>query len=446
MKLTTIDRVIIAPGRVDTWPISTSHAAQRSPTGPSENERFHLKAVRGGGTGWLAVMIELPGPFEPDVLTDALRALLDRHDVLRSYFVVTDPPETGASADDGFVRFTHARGSADVRARSAQFSIDADTGMAALESAINATCTPFEAFPHFFAAVRHEHSTTVVCAFDHCYVDALSLAIIAEDLLDHFRGIEVPAAGSFLAGGGAEVPAAAPSDDPRLVPWRALLQATDWAVPAFPLELGVDEGDRVPPHIDIRTIYDAPTAERFDALARAEGLRTYPAMVACLATAIFRAGGPDRTAMIIPVHTRNEPGRKRAVGWFVSNAPLLVDGSDPDLLTAMRRATGALRSAVFAADVGLSTVFGVFGEQIRMVRHDVFMVSYVDYRRFDLPDWSMPQHVSSSSETDALQLWFWRDRDGLHLRARYPSTETGRSTAAEVLDELVDLAESVIST
>ncbi|OZG26932.1 condensation protein [Williamsia sp. 1138] len=444
MLLTTIDNLVIASGYVDTWTISARGAAQPSPIGPSENERFHLDSVRGGGIGWLALTIELPGHHPPEAFTDAFGALLERHEVLRGHFAVTDGSDDAEAVD--YQRFIYEPGTSLLENVSRTFFNDSTiAGAPAFRSAIDTTCTPFQPYPHFFATVEHRESTTVVCAFDHCFVDAISVAIVAEDLLHHFRGIAVPAAGSFLSSGGARVPQPSRVDDPRLTPWHTLLSATDWSVPEFPLDLGVAEGDKVPSHIDVREVFDAATAHLFDVAAREHGLRTYPTMLACLAIAIQRSGGPDKTAMIIPVHTRRHPDRERAVGWFVSNGPLLVDGAESDLFCASHKAIESLTAAVLAADVGISSVYGAFGDRIHTRRSDIFMVSYVDYRRFDLPESVSPKHVSSSGKTDTLQLWFWRDESGLHLRARYPATTIARTTVPTVLQTLIELARSVIA-
>ncbi|NED68225.1 hypothetical protein G3I15_45565, partial [Streptomyces sp. SID10244] len=63
---------------------------------------------------------------------------------------------------------------------------------------IATVCSPFAPLQHYLAAVRRPSSTTVILAFDHCYVDAYSLAVIASDLVDDLSGTKVTQPVSFL--------------------------------------------------------------------------------------------------------------------------------------------------------------------------------------------------------------------------------------------------------
>lgn len=62
-----------------------------------------------------------------------------------------------------------------------------------------------------------------------------------------------------------------------------------------------------------------------------------------------------------------------------------------------------------------------------MTTADIFMVSYLDYRRLGDP---LPgaRHISNSTTTDSVQMWFSRHHDGLDLRIRYPDTTTANAT------------------
>ncbi|NED60236.1 condensation protein, partial [Streptomyces sp. SID10244] len=100
----------------------------------------------------------------------------------------------------------------------------------------------------------------------------------------------------------------------------------------------------------------------------------------------------------------------------------------------MRANTARLGEALPLARIGLTPVYMTFGDLIRTNRSDVFMVSYVDYRRLGLPASVTTRQISSPRRTDTAQFWFWRDADGVHLRARYPETALAHRTMNGVLD------------
>ncbi|GAA1455699.1 condensation domain-containing protein [Williamsia maris] len=432
MKLTTFANLDVPAGRLHRWATTASGVAVRHATGPSENERFHLDAVADGASGWLAVTFDIDSPA-PDLVAvqHAFETVLDHHEVLRAHFV-TD--------DDGDVRrLLHAPGGLTVSAAETVEHVDAATCKELISSTIVDGCTALSPASHVLAALEHGDTTTIICAFDHCYVDAHSLAVIAEDLTDAYRGEALRPAGSFLEHQAAEACGELSDSDARIVGWNDFLSATDWHVPEFPIDLGVAEGEFAAARIHVETVLSAEDAATFSASAAERGIRFYPALLACLALATRDLGGPEKLPLILPVHTRRTDTWSRSVGWFVANAPLVLDASN-DLVSAMRSATDALAAALPLAEVDLTTVYGTFGHRLRKTRHDVFMVSYLDYRRFDgLPTMNV-HHVSSDGRADTLQLWFWRDENGVHLRARFPDTETAATVVHTLVDDLIRIA------
>ena len=65
------------------------------------------------------------------------------------------------------------------------------------------------------------------------------------------------------------------------------------------------------------------------------------------------------------------------------------------------------------------------------------MVSYLDYRRLGDP---LPgaRHISNSTTTDSVQMWFSRHHDGLDLRIRYPDTTTANATVDALVCSLAE--------
>lgn len=432
MKLCGVDTVAIEPGEIIRWELTATADAAPVAVPPSENEKFHLDAMRRSGTaGWLALTLEFDDAVDLEDLTRRIRSLLDRHEVLRCHFVSTDDDHRRHRLAPGHVAVQQVR---DV----ASSSHDSATLTAVILDGISATCSPTAPLRHYLAAVRRPSSTTVICAFDHCYVDAFSLAVIASDLAGGDADPSVATPVSFLDIRAAEesAPVVDP-DDPRLRAWGEFLAANRWTVPEFPLDLGLGPGEATDVHTEIRTLMSARDAERFDAFVRSRSARTYPALLTAVAGAVRDSGGPDELATILPVHTRFNPRDRSAVGWLVGNAPIMIDAGD-DGGPTLRTNTDRLGDALPLARIGLTPVYMAYADLLRSHRNDVFMVSYVDYRKLPVPDSVPSRQISSSRHTDAAQFWFWRDADGIHLRARYPRTATAESTMAGVFGALAD--------
>ncbi|SIR81208.1 condensation domain-containing protein [Williamsia sterculiae] len=443
MRLTTLDNLDVGAGRLYRWPVRIDGDGEAHPVGPSENERFHLDAVAAGGSGWLAVTFEIDSGELP-ILRAAFEAVLRHHEVLRAWFVLDDGvPQRRLCPPSALT--VHEPTAVDVP--------DPDGAKARIGDAVIGGCSALTPGSHLLAAVDHGATSTVVCAFDHCYIDAHSLAVIVEDVRTACAGDPLTAAGGFLDQQADVAVADEPAeDDPRVVAWGDFLAAADWTIPQYPLDLGVAPGEFAPARIRVDTVLSAAEAWALTTPATdlAGPIRCYPALLAALAVATRRLGGPSRLPLVIPVHTRRDDRWSRSVGWFVANAPLILTGGcdgvadpcvDPARAVeyAVRSATETLHDALPLGEVELSTVYRTFGHRLRKPRHDVFMVSYLDYRRFDLPERLDAHHVSSDGRADTLQMWFWRDHTGVHLRTRHPDTPTARSVVTAVVDDLIDL-------
>ncbi|MGZ8179312.1 condensation domain-containing protein [Williamsia sp. SKLECPSW1] len=440
MLLTTLANLRVPGGRMRRWTAATSDAGTPHPAGPSENERFHLDAVRDGGSGWLAVTVEIRSTtVDPDRLAAAFATVTDHHEVLRSHFEI-DP-------DGAPRRHLHERGSISLTPVGPPRTVDAQGVRDELASAV-AGCTASTPATHVLAVVEGDDVSTVICAFDHCYVDAHSLAVIAEDVVTAYEGSPLPAAGSFLdhIAETAALPHP-PADDPGLLGWADFLASTGHTVPDYPLDLGVAPGEFAPSRIHVARVLTRDEADAHTASGTRRGVRTYPMLLTCLAEATRAAGGPDRLPVVLPVHTRTDGDSSRSVGWCVANAPVVIDAGPAvggDREAVLRAATAAVTDALPLAGVDLTTVYGTFGHLLRKPRHDVFMVSYLDYRRFERLPSLHARHVSSDGRADDLQLWFWRDDTGISVRARFPDTAVAAPLITAVVDDLVARARDAV--
>ncbi|AFR47521.1 condensation protein [Gordonia sp. KTR9] len=435
MKLSSSETWEVEPGELVRWlPVPRGCAVPASAP-VSENERFHLDSIVQGQPGWIALTLDFPERLDLGRLGEVVSTVIGRHDVLRSHYAATDT---------GYQRLLHD--GVDVK----EDSREADAGLgpaefaAALSERITATCDPFQPMPHFLAAVRRASSTTLVCGFDHCYVDARSMALLSSEICELLAGGALAPAESGLDAlrrlAGEE--AAVTADDARLAEWERFLDATDWQVPEFPVDLGVPAGAAAEMHTMVATLLPGDAARKFSSEVHRHGGRTYPAVLTFAAKAINSVGGPGEVATVVPTGTGAGPG---CVGWSVGNAPLRIAAGD-DLFEAVPVNTARLAAALPLAEIGLTPVYAAFGHRLHQRRSDVFMMSYVDYTRLPGPHPGVrAEQVSSSKPTDTAQWWFWRDADGIHVRVRHPHTERAVAVLAETLAEMRTLVTAVVA-
>ncbi|BDH58737.1 condensation domain-containing protein [Tsukamurella sp. PLM1] len=454
MRVTTIDGLRTAPGRYLEFPVLPAAAALPSSIPPCFNQESHLRAADAGGGApgtWLCGVFDVPGPVDEDALRDAFQRLVDGHATLRSEFSVSD--------DDARTvrRAVYLEGGIHVgRPVTAPGSGSEDDEDVAglLRDRLDAHCRPLR-FPNYvLAAISRPDTSTIVCGFDHVHVDALSLAIAIDEVAAAYAG--GPHAPRTVGAGGAggaghldycrEEADAAQVDphDPRLAEWVEFLADAGGHAPEFPLDLGVPIGETAPQYSDEVRLLDAAEADDFSAAAARSGGTTYAGLLTALALATHAAGGSDLLPLTFPAHTRHDERYRRALGWFVTSAPITVSvhdaGRPADPRTIFDRTVAdtarELRHALELAEVPLRQVIAATAGGYRPRRQDVFMASYLDYRRIAPAAnafGSNRTHVSNVTRCDDVQLWFSRTDDGIAVRTRHPDTPQAHRTMRTVL-------------
>ncbi|MGW6621888.1 condensation domain-containing protein [Nocardia sp. NPDC055002] len=380
------------------------------------------------GSIWLAAAFDIPGHVNRDRLADAYRGLIARHGTLRSSFTATP------SGPLRILRPTPNR----LEPQPDIAHGSATTLRETLRRHGNIRCAPFAERAYLLAAIDRPHTSTIVCAFDHAHVDAYSIAIIIEDLRLLYYGADpetLPATGDFVD--YCATPVEFRPDDPRVDGWRDFFGDQGVIPPSFPLDLGLEPGQRAPQAIDLREVLSADATERFESLCRTSDAGLFAGALAALAHSIRRAGGGSRLRMVFPLHTRHDPQWRNAVGWFTTNAPVTVDATH-DFADTVRSARESVRAALGLGTVPLAETLHELGG-LRPSRADIFMVSYVDYRR--LPGAAIHRfinatHISNTGSADDVQLWFSRSDKGLALRARYPATPQAHAVVRAFLDDV----------
>lgn len=422
MRVTTIDHYAPAPGEFVHWTVHDDGSATDSPVPPSFNQLVHLAGAESGNT-WLAAAFEVDGPLDRAALAAAYRALIARHGTLRSSFVPgpTGPRRVLRAAT---VRLDEQPGTT---------HRSSDSLRAALWRHGNDRCAPFAERAYLLAAIDRPDTATVVCAFDHAHVDAHSIAIVIEDLRRLYHGADpdtLPPVGDFVD--HCAQPVEFRADDPRVAGWREFFGEHGVVPPSFPLDLGLAPGRIAPQEVDVRRLLSAEATADFETWCRGAGAGSFAGVLTALAHGVRAHGGGERTRLLFPMHTRHRPHWRGALGWFTTNAPVTVDAAG-NIADSLRRNRSAVRAAIDLGGLPLAPLLDTLGG-LRPQRADVFMVSYLDYRR--LPGAHAPgaTHISNTGTADDVQLWFSRDDDGLALRTRYPAP--ARTIVRPILDEV----------
>jgi hypothetical protein len=472
-----------APGRLVLWDVLPGAGQAPAPAPITFNQRNHLLgAAAGEPSVWITAAFDVDGPVDVNALEAAFRDLVARHAGL-SVEALRRPAGVGlVRHDPAALVWVRQDGPVTGTVEATREHLVGELGR---------RCAPF-GYPAFLpAAISRPDRSTIVLGMDHLHTDAWSTTVVVDDLAalygahtEHAAGLPavrsaartvqalagpaVPARGgtALLAasepealvaagraapqGAGPEGLPAAPvpvgADDPRLATWHGFLRDRGWALPTFPLPLGVPDGARAPQRTVVRPLADAVTADAIAVRARAAGASTSAAVLATLARAVADLGGPAALDTLLPVHTRADAVARRAVGWHTTTVPLRVEvdaaaGISTVTDTALAATGKAVRSARELSAVPLEQVVESLPTPLRFPRVDIFQVSYLDYRR--LPGHAASagrraHHVSAATRADDLQLWVSRTDDGLSVRARMPCTDLAAGTVDALLARWAD--------
>ncbi|WP_187288058.1 condensation domain-containing protein [Segniliparus rotundus] len=445
-----VDRFSLVPGVWREWrPRHVTGALSR--IGLAQSQRYHLSPLLGGAPsnpwkGWMALAFDVPGHVHHDALAAAFEALVRRHEALRCAYevaggeiqrrvippahVVFEPPSAGVPFDgaEDMHRFLRGR--------------------------LDEACDPTRSPSGLFAAVDRPEASTIICAFDHTAVDAMSFAVAFAELWDHYHArvegrepAPLPPVGSFLeyCEFEAGMPAV-PPEHPGFLAWREFAAMAGGVGPAFPLDLGVGPGALAPQGSAVCSLLSDAAAQSLERVCAAAGGSLFNGVVTALAAAVRELGGPKEFPLSTPLHTRWKPEWEQAVGWFVKNIPLILVAGD-SFADGIARNKALFRSMLPAAKVPLAQVVGGEAPLVSLARRDVSAVSFLDYRKAPgagLPAAARPRHISNVTVADDLQLWFSRTADGLSVRLRYPDTDIARRTAEGLVETMRDVVQAAL--
>jgi hypothetical protein len=432
MLVTAADLWEPEPGTVVSWHVAPGPATPR-PVDLSLNQRNHLAgAVTGEPSVWLAAVFDVDGPIDVVALEHAYRAVVSRHSALQCGAVVTGREVRGVRHDVDALAWSRTE-----HPPTSSVSQTRDLVTDQLDRA----CSPLT-YPAFWpAAVSRPDRSTIVFGLDHLHADAYSLVVLVDDLHVLYDAAvagqpspDLPQAACFVSALERPLPRVSAQDD-CLAAWHDFLRAHDHRLPTFPIPLGVEPGGRAAQRTAVRQLAGTDLTQALGEHARRHGGSTASAAFAGLAGAVDAVGGPERLAVLTPVQTRVTDDERRAVGWYTTTTPVEVTAHRDGCL-ALSDAGAGLASARAMAAVPLDQVLETAPEVVTRERTDVFMASYLDYRR--LPGHRelarrRACHVSAPTRADDLQLWVSRTDAGLAVRARMPDTPTAQRVVSDLL-------------
>jgi condensation domain-containing protein len=438
MRVISVDDLAVPAGRLQVL-VPTASAAEPNSTPPSFNQRNHLATASASG-GWLAATFELNTgllEFEMPALERAFVALVRRHETLRTSF----------ANDREMTRMVHVE---PLSWRTESFALVGDLAQrqARFRRVVDSYTRPWSFPAWMLGVIRTADNPIVVAAFNHIHVDAMSLAVAVRDLLAAYRGEELEATLSFVDY-CAEPREAKLSDATGVATWHSFLEANGGGLPRFPADLGLEPGQRVPQRAIVRELLSDDQADAVEQGCLAAGGRMSSGVFAVCAAAAaslpespgwpLQEGDGGSLSTLLAVSTRRDARWAGSLGWFVTNVPIEIPVCDT-LHESVAATQSAVDAALQLAELPLSDVVASYPGQLELDR-DVFMISYLDYRRTaaaqDLSAHNA-HHVSASTPADNVQVWFSRTDRGLAVRTRLPDTAAATAAVETWLDAVAD--------
>ncbi|MEU9734335.1 condensation domain-containing protein [Streptomyces sp. NPDC048002] len=426
-------------------------------TPPSLVQENHLRRrlanARAGQaqSPWLGICFDLPGRIDPSAMARALRRWILRHDTLLTYFSTgrdgttrpaADSPADPVGEEAQLVRHRVAPDDVHVEVVP-RGTWDSGSELRDFLAERFRTDTDPTAWPPFTAAaVLREDSSTLYYAVDHTHTDGYSITLVFDELRALYES-ELGRAPAVLADPGSYAEAvlddrrraaALRLDGPEVRRWAEFFLSGP--LPSFPLELGVPDGENRPSTALELDLLTPDRSDAFGKVCRSHGAGFSAGLLAALGIVHHELGGRDAYRGLSVVHTRNEPGRQSAQGWFINLVPLAFPLADAHgtALPLPQLLAGAGKSYAEAGDLTLVSplrVAELTGFSLHSDAAQVLpVVSYIDARRIpgsrEWRDAHCEALVGPSPASEVL-LWINRVWDRTYLLASYPDTPRART-------------------
>lgn len=454
-----------APGRLLEWhptPAARASAAVApvDSTPPSFLQEDHLRAAWAGRErgdahhAYTGVATEIDGDVDTDAMSRALAAYVLRHEILRCWFEMKGNGLEGS----GVVRHLVAPEVAEFEVTDAGESIDDDQFQRYVRQRFSTEATA-HIWPGFVVGVvARPGSFTLYYGADHAFTDGGSQALVISELADLYT-LEI--------GGQAPIPAVAGShltyaadervrastfgpDSPEIAAWRDIFTRHDGRMPRFPLDLGLEPGERAPVRIVERHLLDKDSTAAFDAACKAAGARMSSGIFAAVGITDFELAGNTDYFGITVLSTRHHGDYGQSQGWFVNFAPVAFEVAGNEKFSGVAalahrgfEQAKQIAEAPVHAVLGALAADGTLGSELAVSPN---MLSYIDFRWFpgvgrDAD--TRAKHFTGEGSTSNASMWINRDGEHLYLVAQTPDNDSAAESVERYHAHLARVLETI---
>lgn len=454
------------------------------PTPPSFLQKDHIRGVltqrQAGNThrAYTCAVATLPGPLNPDAMTQAVNNFVRSHEGLRSTFVVNTDTAGAQGTDGGASDAAAAKpsggqpefGGASVERKTVPASVidlvprllaeaPDDAGETTANDILNdylPTHAVFDHFPGFvIGAVDKGKYCEVFYAVDHAFGDGLSLCVGILELMARYTGTPAPGLvedthPSFVEYTREEYQRAATvtPDSPGVKLMQEFVQVTG-GVPRFPLPTGIENNEPQPvkeTQADF-TLADANDVKVLRSLAHEKGVSFSTVVFALLALAEHKAAKTSRYSTIVVNSTR---GKKYATsqGWFCNFNPLTFDITSEtldDILPTVAEAQQKMREVRYEPVHASIMPLLATGAVDASIFDSPQLVTYMDLSWFTEPQGSNIRLLTGTGKTKNASLWVFRNPDGLLVGSQAPDNPVAAESLQTFFHAFRDAVQDAVS-
>ncbi|ADG77665.1 Condensation domain protein OS=Tsukamurella paurometabola (strain ATCC 8368 / DSM / CCUG 35730/ CIP 100753 / JCM 10117 / KCTC 9821 / NBRC 16120 / NCIMB 702349 / NCTC 13040) OX=521096 GN=Tpau_1032 PE=4 SV=1 [Tsukamurella paurometabola] len=471
MQFTEIDAYPLRPGELRNWVPTTGPAAQwrDDPRATSHVHEAHLRGaeavlrrrhIDGGRESWLGLGVEFDEPLSIPGLRTALRAWIDRHEVLRTHVFLEDGAPRRRSAQIDTV---------DLKVQTVGTYNSTEPLAEQLLGEFDRATAPLTWPAYMFSTVAREDSFTLFFAADHSLLDGYSLILSPYELRELYRqavhGDEpklIPA-GSYVNYSDTDRQSAdrATAAHPAAMLWDEYLTETGYQPSPFPmpllppsakvladetlaaLTLDPDGVPRMPQNALNFHLLDDERANNFTRVCSEAGASLVTGVLACMAKINTDLGFGPIFRCAVTRHTRDAEQWIAALGWFVGIAPFRLDTTGARTFGELaQRAQEQWRHSKTGSTLPYLRIGEVLAQEPGHAQAPPprFVVSFMDTR--SAPGSAINDAGGASAlrsrdySLDDVYLWMLRTPSGLHVAARFPGFDTARRSLTLYLGAL----------
>ena len=431
---------------------------ERPALSPAQSRMWFLNQLDPGSADYnISLAVRLTGSLDEATLDAAVRALVGRHEVLRTVY-----PETGGVAEQRVLATNGPAAAAmglDVVDAGSDAEVEALLAAEAARGFDVRSDLPLRArlIRVGPAGADSKDRTWVLhLVMHHIASDGASLAPLAKDLSAGYA--------AALAGAPAAEPAPLPLQYADYAHWQghqlsgpALQTKLDrWQedLAGIPAELALPADHRRPrearqPGRQLSFRLSPAATASINAVAAAANASQFMALHAVLAGFLHRSGAGDDLVIGSPTAGRTDPALRDLVGFFVNTLPLRVDATgDPSLRTMVARSRESILAAFDRDDVPFERLVEAVNPERELGRHPLFQTMLtVDSEAPSVPELPglrvtpEPEAPTGEAKFDLSFTFRPAPGDGLNATLDYNAAMFEEDTARRLADAFVRFAE-----